>query len=191
VVPANVQFSGIRLNNLETKSVLLSTAIPDGFNSDVALSASSEPVGLALSFAPQVIPAPGGGTSVLRISARADTRPQDYRVLLSITGGGLTSFNSIKVSVVCDPPVILGLDQPGNVTVDRGASTTLEVKPSGSAPITYQWFAGQSGNTSNPIADATGRTFNTGALTSTSIYWVRATNPCGSVDSNTVMVTVK
>jgi hypothetical protein len=93
--------------------------------------------------------------------------------------------------VLCDPPFILGIDQPRDVTIDRNAHATLEVKPTGSAPVAYQWYAGQSGNTSNPISNATGRTFDTGALTSTSVYWVRATNPCGSVDSNTVMVTVR
>src|SRR5262249_19694462 len=159
-------------NNLETKTVNLTTAIPDGFNSDVALSAFSEPEGLALSLAPTTIAAPGSGATTLRITAGANTRPQDYRVLLAITGGGLTSFNSIRVSVLCDPPVILGIDQPRDITINRGASTTLEVKPSGSAPVTYQWYAGQSGNTSNPITTATGRTFDTGALMSTSIFWV-------------------
>src|SRR4029079_11237790 len=115
--------------------------IPDGFNSDVALSAFSEPEGLAVSISPSTIAAPGSGAAVLRISAGANTRPQDYRVLLQITGGGLTSFNSIKVSVLCDPPFMLGIDQPRNVTITRGGSTTLEVKPTGSAPIVYSGTA--------------------------------------------------
>ena len=192
VVPSSVQFSGVHLNNLQSASVSLTTAIPDGFNSDVALSAFSEPEGLEVSLTPSTIAAPGSGETVLHIAAGANTRPQDYRVLLMITGNGLTSFNSVKVSVTCDPPFILGIDQPRNVTINRGASATLEVKPSGSVPVTYQWFAGQSGNTSNPIlSGGTGASFNTGALTSTTNYWVRATNPCGSVDSNTVTVTVQ
>jgi hypothetical protein len=190
VVPTEVQFNGVQLNNLETKNVVLTTAIPEGFNSDVALSASSEPEGLILSFTPQVIPAPGGGTSVLHITADAATRPNDYRILLTIEGGGLASQNSIRVRVGCDPPFILGIDQPRNTTVSSGTAARLEVKPSGSQPIAYQWYAGQSGNTSNPVANAKNNVFTTGPLTSTTDYWVRVTNPCGTVDSNTVTVTV-
>jgi hypothetical protein len=190
VVPTDIQFTGIHLNNLESTTVPLSTAIPDGFNADVELAAFSEPEGLILSVSPSVIAAPGSGTMTLNITAGANTRPQDYRVLLSITGNGLTSYSSIKVSVGCDPPLIFGLDQPQSVTINRNASAALRVKPAGSAPLSYQWYAGQSGNTSNPIANATSDTFNTPALTGTTSYWVRVTNPCGSVDSNTATVTV-
>jgi hypothetical protein len=157
----------------------------------VELAAFSQPEGLDVSISPSAIAAPGGGEAVLTIAAGPNTRPQDYRVLLSITGAGLTSYSSVRVSVGCDPPFILGVDQPRNATVSRGASATLQVKPSGSAPLTYQWYAGQSGNTSTPIAGGTGATLTTGALTSSTDYWVRVTNPCGSVDSNTVTVTVR
>jgi hypothetical protein len=44
--------------------------------------------------------------------------------------------------------------------------------------------------TFNPIAGATGRTFTTPALNWSSDYWVRVTNACGSVDSNTANITV-
>lgn len=189
VIPDSARF-GIQLNNQQSVTVDLSTAIPSGFNGDVELAAFSEPEGLAVSLSKTVIAAPGTGTSVLTIAAGANTRPQDYRVVISATGNGVTTYSIIKVSVFCDPPMILGIDQPRHVTINSGAATTLEVKTIGSGPTLYQWYAGQSGATQNPIAGATNRTFNTGALTSTKDYWVRATNPCGSVDSNTVTVTV-
>lgn len=188
VVPDSVR-SGIQLTNQQAMTVDLSTAIPSGFNADVELAAFSEPEGLAVSLSKTAIAAPGTGTSVLTIAAGANTRPQDYRVILSATGNGVTTYSVIKVSILCDPPVILGIDQPRNVTINSGASTTLEVKANGS-PAVFQWYAGQTGSTQTPIPGATNRTFNTGALTSTKDYWVRATNPCGSVDSNTVTVTV-
>ena len=37
---------------------------------------------------------------------------------------------------------------------------------------------------------ATGRTFSTPELNATSAYWVRVSNACGTVDSNTATVTV-
>ena len=189
VIPDSAR-SGIQLNNQQSTTIDLTTAIPSGFNADVELAAFSEPEGLAVSLSKSAIAAPGSGTSVLTIAAGADTRPQDYRVIISATGNGVTTYNIINVSVFCDPPVILGIDQPRHVTINSGASTTLEVKTNGSGPTIYQWYAGQSGATQTPIPGATNQTFNTGALTSTTDYWVRATNPCGSVDSNTATVTV-
>jgi hypothetical protein len=190
VIIADSARSGLQLNNQQSTTVDLSTAIPSGFDADVELAAFSEPEGLAVSLSKTAIAAPGAGNSVLTIAVGADTRPGDYRVIISATGNGVTTYSVINVSVFCDPPVIFGIDQPRNVTINSGASTTLEVKTNGSGPVVYQWYAGQTGATQTPIPGATNRTFNTGALTSTKDYWVRATNPCGSVDSNTVTVTV-
>lgn len=187
-IPTSVVNEGVQLNNLSTAKVNLTTSIPAGFNSDVTLAAFSEPDGLAVSVSPSTIAAPGTGNSVLTITTGADTRPQDYRVVLSASGNGLTSYNVVKVTVLCDPPMILGLDQPKSAQVNAGASATLEVKTLGSAPTAYQWYRGQSGATNNPVIGATGRTFTT---STTGDYWVRATNPCGSVDSNTATISPK
>src|SRR5439155_428357 len=124
---------------------------PDTCNSSTYLARSTAlrhpraPAAVAVRVEPEeraeaeVPAAPGTGTSPLTIAASANTRPQDYRVLLSITGNGVTSYNSIKVSVLCDPPFILGVDEPQNPTINRGATATLEAKPTGSGPFLYQW----------------------------------------------------
>jgi len=182
-IPSAIATNGIQLNNQQSTTVNLTTSVPSGFNADVELAAFSEPEGLALALSPSAIAAPGSGGSVLTIAAGPDTRPQEYRVLLSATGKGVTSYSSIKVSVLCDPPMILGLDQPKNATL-TGGNATLEVRTIGS-PTVYQWYRGQSGSTASPVAGATGRTFTTSTAGD---YWVRATNPCGSVDSNTATV---
>ena len=189
-IPSAVRSSGIALSNQQSAQVTLTTSTVTGNTGVVQLSAFSEPEGLSVSVSPSAIPAPGNGTAVLTITANANTRPQDYRVLVSATTNGVTSFNSLLVSVICDPPIILGIDQPRSVTINRGESVTLEAKPAGSGPFVYQWFTGQSGVTQNAIAGANGRTFTSPALSATTDYWVRVTNPCGSVDSNTATVTV-
>jgi hypothetical protein len=183
-IPTEVLTDGVVLNNQQSATVNLTTSVSSSFNADVELAAFSEPEGLTLTLSKSAIAAPGAGTSVLTIAAGPDTRPQDYRVLVSATGNGQTTYSVIKVSVLCDPPMILGLDQPKNTTI-AGGSATLEVKTLGSGPVIYQWYAGQSGATTDPIEGATGRTFTTSAPGN---YWVRATNPCGSVDSNTATV---
>jgi formylglycine-generating enzyme required for sulfatase activity len=56
--------------------------------------------------------------------------------------------------------------------------------------LTYQWYLGQSGDTSQPIQGATSQTYNTGALTEDTSYWVKVTNVAGSTNSETAAVTI-
>jgi hypothetical protein len=56
-------------------------------------------------------------------------------------------------------------------------------------PINYQWYQGQSGDISTPIG-TNSYIFTTPPLTATSAYWVRITNPTGSVDSEMAKVIV-
>lgn len=96
--------------------------------------------------------------------------------------------NTATVTVsTCVAPSIT--QQPSaNQTVTPNGPTSLSVSATGTA-LTYQWYAGASGNTSSPIAGATSPTLNV-APASTSQYWVRVTGSCGSIDSNTATVTV-
>jgi len=78
--------------------------------------------------------------------------------------------------------------QPQSTSINLGQSATLSVAASGSAP-TYQWYRGTSGDTSNPVAGGTGTSITVNPSTTTS-YWVRASNTCGPVSSATATVTV-
>ena len=86
------------------------------------------------------------------------------------------------------PPGITS--QPASQTINQGQSALLNVVASSPAPVSYQWFQGQSGDTSNPIAGATNSRFLTPPLDVTTSYWVVVSNLAGSVDSNTATVTV-
>jgi uncharacterized cupredoxin-like copper-binding protein len=79
--------------------------------------------------------------------------------------------------------------QPQSVTITSGQSTQLTVTASGQAPLTYQWYIGASGDTSQPIAGATGATVTVHPTVTTS-YWVQVSNQHGAVASNTATVTV-
>jgi hypothetical protein len=87
----------------------------------------------------------------------------------------------------CTPPAITA--QPTSRTITSGQSTSLTVTASGTTPLTYQWYIGTSGNTAQPISGATGPTVSVGPTTTTN-YWVRIGNACGSVNSVTATVTV-
>ncbi len=80
--------------------------------------------------------------------------------------------------------------QPASQEVASGTSASLSVAASGD-DLTYQWFTGNSGDTSSPVAGATGSTLTTGALTASTNYWAQITNAGGSADSDTAVITVR
>ena len=87
----------------------------------------------------------------------------------------------------CTPPAITA--QPPSSTVTSGTAVTLTVGATGTTPLTYQWYVGASGSTASPIGS------NSSSLTvtptTTTSYWVRVSNSCGSVNSATATITVR
>jgi uncharacterized protein YkwD len=86
------------------------------------------------------------------------------------------------------PPVIS--EHPRDRTIDSGETATLSVVASGAAPLSYQWYVGERGTTSAPLAGATGDRYTTPALTATARYWLRVSNDTGHADSATATITV-
>jgi len=79
---------------------------------------------------------------------------------------------------------------PASQTVPEGGSATLTANVTGGTPISYQWYAGASGDTSNPIGGAVSSMYTTGALAAGSYqYWVQVVTSCGTVSSGTATVT--
>lgn len=88
----------------------------------------------------------------------------------------------------CTAPAITA--HPEGQSVPSGQGATLSVEASGSPTLTYQWYRGASGSTAQPIAGATSSTLATGPLSSTTSFWVRVSNGCGTADSATATITV-
>jgi hypothetical protein len=106
-------------------------------------------------------------------------QPWDVNAAQSVYPGGTCGGG-------CTPVSITG--QPSSSTIAVGGSVTLSVTASGTGPFTYQWYVGTSGNTANPIPVTTSSlTVQPGSTTS---YWVRVTNSCGTANSNTATITV-
>jgi hypothetical protein len=80
--------------------------------------------------------------------------------------------------------------EPFDAAVGNGESTVLKVTAMGDAPLAYQWYMGESGNTSAPVAAATNTTFLTPPVFSDTVYWVRIANAKGTVDSWTARVRI-
>lgn len=88
----------------------------------------------------------------------------------------------------CVPPAVTV--QPQNKTITPPATATLTVTATGTAPLTFQWYIGDSGNTSQPVG-TNSNTLASLAPSETTNYWVRVTGNCGTpADSNAATVTV-
>ncbi len=106
------------------------------------------------------------GNYPITVTAFKDTTPESPRVSANFT---------IRV----EPAIIT--TQPASVAIASGGTTTLSVVGSvgisGSGPLTYQWYSGNSPTTTSPISGATSNTFTTPALNSPASYWVRVIRP--------------
>jgi Ig-like domain-containing protein len=178
------------VGNSQTIKVPVQVFAGSAITSDIAVNAGGLPDDVQLSIAPSVLAARSDGKATITISTSANTFPATYPVYLIATSGEQTASNSFLLDVICDPPFILGLDQPKGTTVSIGRPALLSVKASGSGPLTYQWFTGASGLSNFPLPGGTSANFTTSALNDTTSYWVRVSNPCGSVNSQTVTVNV-
>lgn len=106
-------------------------------------------------------------------------QPWDINAARSVYPGGTCGGG-------CTPPSITS--QPQSSTVAVGGTVTLTAGATGTTPLSYQWYVGTSGNTANPIPNTTSSlTVQPGSTTS---YWVRVTNSCGTANSNTATITV-
>ncbi|HJQ41140.1 MAG TPA: xylanase, partial [Thermoanaerobaculia bacterium] len=115
------------------------------------------------------------------------TATGNYSVVVR-NAAGCSSAASAAQSVTVNPATAITA-QPQSATIPKNTSTTLSVTATGTGTLSYQWYRGTSGNTSTPIANATGSTVNTGKLTrGTYTYWVRVTGACGVVNSNTATI---
>ncbi|MEA2569848.1 MAG: hypothetical protein QOI24_1849 [Acidobacteriota bacterium] len=114
--------------------------------------------------------------SLVNANIGASLRTWDREAIETVYGPG----------PACEAPAVVSTS--GGGTISSGQSTTLSVVASGTTPLAYQWYDGQSGNTATPVG-TNSPSYNTGPLTSPKNYWVKITNSCGNASSTTFTVT--
>lgn len=102
-------------------------------------------------------------------------------------GGKKSKAFTINIAPGALPPSIV--THPTASRIDAGTAATLSVTASGPS-LSYQWYYGAAGNTSNPVANATSASLTTPVLMETTNFWVRVSNSAGAVDSQAAVVTV-
>ena len=79
---------------------------------------------------------------------------------------------------------------PTDISRAWGGSGALSVVATGTEPLTYQWYRGESGVTTSPVPGATGPLLVTPPLTATTLFWVQVTAGGLSADSPAATITV-
>ena len=110
-----------------------------------------------------------------------------YAKLSNCAGSVNSNVVTITATTVCDAPAISTISA-NPTTATPGTLITLAVTATGSS-LTYQWYRGASGDTSNPIANATSATI-TDTPAATTSYWVKVSSGCGAAAANSNAVTV-
>ena len=119
-----------------------------------------------------------------RVHTRAQARGVQVSgnyVYVAEGGGGLAIFS------LAPGPVTI-IDDPGSLGAATGEAATLIVRAYGRGTLSYQWYLGESGDVSRPIAGANSTTYTTPALTEASAYWVRVSGAGGVSDSRTAWI---
>lgn len=159
------------------------------FNSTIDLSLDNPPPGITATFANPHIPAPGDGSTTMTLNISSDIFPTTNTVtVLGTAGSGEVEGAAVTVDIICDPPVIQTINNPKSQTVKKGQTVTLSVTPEQPGTFKFQWFSGHAGFTSTPIANATSASFTTPPINVTSEFWVRVSDACGTIDSQTATI---
>jgi hypothetical protein len=100
---------------------------------------------------------------------------------------GADAFTGGSLVMTREPETLASINtQPASQLIASGRIASLSVAATGTAPLTYQWYSGPSGTTSNPIGGAISAAYTTPAITTATNLWVRVSNAYGSsVDSTT------
>ncbi|MEK7949876.1 Ig-like domain-containing protein [Luteolibacter soli] len=165
-----------------------STSIPSGTTATLTVATSGSPPSIQWfqGTSPSTANPVAGATSTSFTTPALTTTTSYWARATNAAGTASSSTATVTVTGVTAPSITT---QPASTTIVSGNTTTLSVGVSGSSP-SLQWFRGNAGVTSDPVVGATSTSFTTSALTTTTSYWVRATNTAGSADSNTATVTV-
>ena len=131
------------------------------------------------------------GTNSPQFKTPALTANTTYWVRVSnLCGSDDSQAAVITVGTQCVQPAIS--QQPASAELSVGSKALLHVSATGDTPIAFQWYEGEAPDGTKPIAGATSAVYEPGPFTTAGAfkYWAKATNACGSANSNTATITV-
>lgn len=114
------------------------------------------------------------------------TQTGHYWVRITNTDG-VASSSTVTVAIGSAPAITT---HPVDLDILAGSTPNLTVIATGNPALSYQWYRGESGDTSRPVAGATGSSYTPPTDGAQAVrYWVRVSNTLGAADSRAVIVT--
>ena len=127
VVPtfqATLSANSLSLTAGSNGSVTVKVAVSGGFSAAVAFSVTGLPSGVTAAFTPAVLPAPGSGSSVIKLTATSAAKAGVYSATVSATSGA--TKQSIALSVTVAPaPMFSLVFSAASISVSAGSSQTV------------------------------------------------------------------
>jgi pro-kumamolisin-like protein len=174
-------------------AVTLTVTVSGGFNAAVAISATGLPSGVTAAFTPATLPAPGSGSSVLKLTATSSAKAGVYSATVSASSGSLKKQTALSVTVVPAPTFTL-VPSATSISVPAGGSNTLTITTSANstfaAAVTFTVTGLPTGMTAQfspsnvvaaPGSGATGVTFSASSSVAPKAYSVSVSAAGGGV----------
>ena len=113
-------------------SVTLKVAVSGGFNAAVAFSVTGLPSGVTAAFTPATLPAPGSGSSVIKLTATSAAKAGVYSATVSATSGATKQPMALSVTVAPAPTFTLACSAT-SISVSAGNSHTVTLTTTASS----------------------------------------------------------
>jgi subtilase family serine protease len=78
----------------------ITTAVSGGFDAGILLSATGYPIGVTVGFSPAIIPAPGSGTSTVKVTVGKGVALGNHTITINARGGGLPRTTQVTLDVL-------------------------------------------------------------------------------------------
>ncbi|MCH8473611.1 MAG: M12 family metallo-peptidase [Opitutales bacterium] len=114
----------------------------------------------------------------------ADPEAADNAASFAIVGPPISDFRDEEPAF---PEIFF---QPRGTTVVSGNQAILSPQVNGLPPLSLEWFEGESGNESQPVAGANDKKLTLDPATETTAYWLKVTNDEGTAETRSVRVVV-
>jgi hypothetical protein len=132
--------------------------------------------------------APIAGATVNTLTIAPAATASYWARVRNACGAAADSGTIIVTVTPCKSPVVTV--QPGGGAVLANSSATLYAGITGTAPLAVQWYEGTAPDTSRPAPNGSGETLLTPPLAAGTSFWARATNECGTADTQTAVLPV-
>jgi hypothetical protein len=78
----------------------ITTAVSGGFDAGILLAATGYPIGVTVSFSPEIIPAPGSGKSIMKVTVGKGVALGNHTITINARGGGLPRTIQVTLDVL-------------------------------------------------------------------------------------------